>query len=119
MTRYAELPGGASDRHRTRAALYVAALAAIVLIGASVAPSDALSRARGALRTWATRGAERHTRAPASAGSQQAAGGDTDPGDKVLLELFVMSKCPDASYCEHYLADDLERLSDIVHVRTQ
>ncbi|KIY98459.1 hypothetical protein MNEG_9504 [Monoraphidium neglectum] len=41
------------------------------------------------------------------------------PKEKVLLELFVMSKCPDASYCEHYLQETVEKLSDIVHVRTE
>ncbi|KAI8467488.1 MAG: hypothetical protein J3K34DRAFT_430520, partial [Monoraphidium minutum] len=30
-----------------------------------------------------------------------------------------MSKCPDASYCEHHLAAALERLAPIAHVRTE
>jgi hypothetical protein len=37
----------------------------------------------------------------------------------VLLELFVMSKCPDANFCEHAFARLLATLHPIVTVRTQ
>jgi hypothetical protein len=49
---------------------------------------------------------------------QRESAGSADE-DRVLVELFVMSKCPDANYCEHYLARTLERLSPIVHVRAE
>lgn len=39
--------------------------------------------------------------------------------DKVLLELFVMSLCPDAKYCERRLAPLVHKLGSAVHVQTQ
>lgn len=38
---------------------------------------------------------------------------------KVKLELFVMSLCPDAKYCEHFFDDLLEKINPIVEVETQ
>jgi len=39
-------------------------------------------------------------------------------GDKVLIDLFVMSKCPDARRCETVFADVLKTTHQIAHVRT-
>lgn len=49
--------------------------------------------------------------APAAAGS-----GDSE---KVQLELFVMSKCPDAKFCEHAFNRILAKIHPIVHVQTE
>jgi len=41
------------------------------------------------------------------------------PRDKVLVELFVMSICPDAMYCEWLMGGIVEKLHPIVHLRTE
>lgn len=51
---------------------------------------------------------------------QQGSSGQLQqPGGKVDLELFVMSLCPDASYCEHAFGKLLDRLHPIVHVTSR
>jgi hypothetical protein len=58
--------------------------------------------------------------APAPATPQrQQAHASKKGGDRVLLELFVMSECPDANYCEHVFGRLLETLNPIVTLRTQ
>jgi hypothetical protein len=58
--------------------------------------------------------------ASGAAGKVAAAGGAPEPGqppaDKVTLELFVMSRCPDANHCEHVFDKILEKAHPIAHV---
>ncbi|GBF92122.1 hypothetical protein Rsub_04469 [Raphidocelis subcapitata] len=57
--------------------------------------------------------------AAASAATSAAAPASAAPPGKVLMELFIMSYCPDAYYCLNHLAPVLEKLHPIVHVRTE
>lgn len=56
---------------------------------------------------------------PAAAAETPAAAPAKPDGSKVSLELFVMSLCPDASFCEHYFDKILQKLHPIVHVITE
>ncbi|KAI8822884.1 uncharacterized protein EV422DRAFT_382146 [Fimicolochytrium jonesii] len=51
--------------------------------------------------------------AVAKNGQLGGAGRNATLGDKVKLELFVMSKCPDAVYCEGVFANVLQKVKDI------
>ncbi|KAI8474862.1 MAG: hypothetical protein J3K34DRAFT_111252 [Monoraphidium minutum] len=57
-----------------------------------------------------------HRGSPTAGGA--GAGAAAPPG-KVLLELFVMSLCPDANFCEHFFDKLLETLHPIVHVEAR
>ncbi|GBF92123.1 hypothetical protein Rsub_04470 [Raphidocelis subcapitata] len=62
------------------------------------------------------------TAAPAAAPAAAASGGAAAalpgaPADKVLLELFVMSRCPDANLCEHVFDGILDKAGGIAHVQ--
>jgi hypothetical protein len=52
--------------------------------------------------------------APAPPGAAPSA-----PANKVLLETFIMSLCPDALFCLNYLAPILKRLEPIVHLSNE
>jgi hypothetical protein len=59
---------------------------------------------------------------PVPAASTAAAGAappSATPPKKVLMELFIMSYCPDAYSCVNYLEPVVRKLSPIVHVRTE
>jgi hypothetical protein len=96
--------------------------------GVGGAARRALLQHRGQAAPWrppAPRPAPRVAAAAAGAGMGAAAAPlptvprSPAPAGKVLVELFVMSLCPDAAYCIRTLAPLLAQLSPIVHVQTQ
>ncbi|KIZ04351.1 hypothetical protein MNEG_3606 [Monoraphidium neglectum] len=58
-------------------------------------------------------------KAASSSKDGSSGGSGSPPSDKALLELFVMSLCPDADFCEHYFDKLLDKLHPIVHVKTE
>jgi hypothetical protein len=81
---------------------------------------DSRQRAHG-LPGSNTAGQTKQAAAGASTAAQGAVAAQqpSPPDAKVLLELFVMSMCPDANFCEHYFDKLLEKFHPIVHVEAQ
>jgi hypothetical protein len=57
--------------------------------------------------------------APLAAAALQKSGKQTAPPNKVLLELFVMSLCPDAAFCQAVFSRLMAKLHPIVHLQTE
>lgn len=88
------------SRARTGAFAFAAVAAALLFLGSGSRGGPALSRKGGPP-------------------DNPAVAGGTGPDDKVVLELFVMSLCPDAEFCESHFDKLLDKLHPIVHVRTE